>query len=132
MYIYNLKFFIFLILKALIVIVPILLSVAYFTHIERKIMGTVQRRQGPNVVGAFGTLQAMADGLKLLVKEVILPSNSNLSIFLLTPILTFSLALMNWAVIPFDSHSFYLNINLSLLYLFAISSLAVYGILLSG
>jgi NADH-quinone oxidoreductase subunit H len=72
-----------------------LLAVAYFTHIERKIMGTVQRRQGPNVVGTFGIFQALADGLKLLVKEVILPSNANLNIFLLTPVLTFSLALMN-------------------------------------
>jgi len=132
MYNINIKFFFFLILKTLIIIVPILLCVAYFTHIERKIMGTVQRRQGPNVVGSFGTLQAIADGLKLLVKEVILPSNSNLSIFLLTPVLTFSLSLMNWAVIPFDFHAFYVNINVSLLYLFAISSLSIYGILLSG
>lgn len=132
MYTFDFKFFIYLIIKTLIIVLPILLSVAYFTHIERKIMGTVQRRQGPNVVGTFGILQALADGLKLLVKEVILPSNANLNIFLLTPVLTFSLSLMNWAVIPFDAHAYFININLSLLYLFAISSLSIYGILLSG
>ena len=132
MYTINIKFISFIIIKILIIILPILLSVAYFTHIERKIMGTVQRRQGPNVVGLFGIFQALADGLKLLVKEVILPSNANLNLFLLTPVLTFSLSLMNWAVIPFDNHAYFVNINLSLLYLFAISSLAIYGVLLSG
>jgi NADH-quinone oxidoreductase subunit H len=120
------------ILKILIIIVPLLISVAYFTLAERKIMGSIQRRRGPNVVGYLGLLQPLADGLKLFVKETILPTAANTGIFLLAPLLTFILSLMGWAVIPFGEGLVLSNINLGILYLFAISSLSVYGIVLSG
>jgi len=109
-----------------------LLSVAYFTHIERKVMGTIQRRQGPNVVGVYGLLQPLTDGFKLLIKEIIIPSNSNIIIYLVTPVLTFAIAIISWAVIPFNVYASYTTINLSLLYLLASSSLGIYGIILSG
>jgi len=95
-------------------------------------MGAIQRRRGPNVIGYLGLLQPLADGLKLFVKETILPSSANLGIFLLAPILTFFLSLMGWAVIPFGEGLVLSNINVGLLYLFAVSSLSVYGIVLSG
>lgn len=119
-------------LKILIIVIPLLLSVAYFTLAERKIMGAIQRRRGPNVIGYLGLLQPLADGLKLFVKETILPSSANLGIFLLAPILTFFLSIMGWAVIPFGEGLVLSNINVGLLYLFAVSSLSVYGIVLSG
>jgi len=119
-------------LKILAIIVPLLISVAYFTLAERKIMGSIQRRKGPNVIGYLGLLQPLADGLKLFVKETILPSNANLNIFLLAPMLTFILSLMGWAVIPFSSGTVIGDINVGILYLFAISSLSVYGIITSG
>lgn len=119
-------------LKLLIIIIPLLISVAYFTLAERKIMGSIQRRRGPNVVGYLGLLQPLADGLKLFVKETILPSTSNLSIFLLAPLITFILSLMGWAVIPFSKYGVVSDLNVGILYLFAISSLSVYGIVLSG
>jgi NADH-quinone oxidoreductase subunit H len=125
------KFFIIL-LKILSIIVPLLIAVAFFTVAERKIMGIIQRRRGPNVIGFAGLLQALADGLKLFVKETILPSNSNLIIFLLAPILCFLLSLMGWAIIPFSTQVVISDINLGILYLFAISSLNVYSILLAG
>jgi len=120
------------ILKILIIIVPLLISVAYFTLAERKVMGAIQRRRGPNVIGFLGLLQPLADGLKLFVKETILPTASNQGIFLLAPLLTFLLSLMGWAVIPFGQGLVLSNINVGILYLFAISSLSVYGIVLSG
>ena len=120
------------ILKILTIIVPLLLSVAYFTIAERKIMGIIQRRKGPNVIGFVGLLQPLADGLKLFAKETILPSNSNLTIFLIAPILTFLLSLMGWAVIPFSEQIVLADLNVGILYLFATSSLSVYGILLAG
>lgn len=113
-------------------IIPLLIAVAFFTVAERKIMGIIQRRRGPNVVGYAGLLQALADGLKLFVKETILPSNSNLIIFLFAPILCFLLSLMGWAVIPFSNQVVISDINFGVLYLFAISSLNVYSILLAG
>ena len=126
-------FYIFIILiKVLVLIFPILISVAYFTLAERKIMGTIQRRRGPNVVGVFGLLQPLSDGLKLLVKESIIPSNSNKVIFILSPIATFFISLLGWAIIPFDKYSILADINLGLLYLFAVSSLGVFGIIMSG
>jgi len=126
-------FFILIILiKVLVLIIPILISVAYFTLAERKIMGTIQRRRGPNVVGVFGLLQPLSDGLKLLVKESIIPSNSNKIIFILSPIATFFISLLGWAIIPFDKYSVLSDINLGLLYLFAVSSLGVFGIIMSG
>jgi len=119
-------------LKILSVVVPLLISVAYFTLAERKIMGSIQRRKGPNVIGYLGLLQPLADGLKLFAKETILPSNANLSIFLIAPMLTFILSLMGWAVIPFSDGTVLADINVGILYLFAISSLSVYGIITSG
>jgi NADH-quinone oxidoreductase subunit H len=113
-------------------IIPLLIAVAFFTVAERKIMGVIQRRRGPNVIGYAGLLQALADGLKLFVKETILPSNSNLIIFLLAPILCFLLSLIGWAVIPFSHQVVISDLNLGVLYLFAISSLNVYSILLAG
>jgi len=121
-----------IILKILTIIVPLLLSVAYFTIAERKLMGIIQRRKGPNVIGFLGLLQPLADGLKLFAKETILPSNSNIVIFLIAPILTFLLSLMGWAVIPFSEKIVLTDLNVGILYLFATSSLSVYGILMAG
>jgi len=121
-----------LILKILAVVVPLLISVAFFTVAERKIMGIIQRRKGPNVIGYMGMLQALADGLKLFVKETTLPSNSNIVIFLLAPVLCFVLSLIGWAVIPFSYGAVVADINLGIIYLFAVSSLNVYSILLAG
>ena len=123
---------VFVLIKILIIIVPLLISVAYFTLAERKIMGTIQRRRGPNVIGLFGLFQPLSDGLKLLVKESIIPSNSNKILFLISPIITFSISLLGWAIIPFDKYSVLAEINIGLLYIFAVSSLGVYGIILSG
>jgi NADH-quinone oxidoreductase subunit H len=121
-----------LILKILFIIIPLLLAVAWFTVAERKIMGIIQRRRGPNVIGYLGLLQALADGLKLFVKETTLPSNSNLVIFLIAPVLCFLLSLIGWAVIPFSSQIVVSDINLGILYLFSVSALNVYSILLAG
>lgn len=120
------------ILKILSVIVAVLIGVAYFTLAERKIMGTIQRRKGPNVVGFQGLLQPLADGLKLFVKETILPSNANKALFLLAPMLTFGLSLLGWLVIPFGEGLVLADINVGILYLLAVSALGVYGIILSG
>ena len=121
-----------IILKVLAIVIPLLISVAYFTIAERKFMGSIQRRRGPNVIGFLGLLQPLADGLKLFVKETILPSNSNLYVFLLAPILTFILSLIGWAIIPLSEGLVISDLNLGVLYLFAISSLSVYGIILAG
>lgn len=123
---------IILLLKILTIVVPLLLSVAYFTIAERKIMGVIQRRKGPNVIGFVGLLQPLADGLKLFAKETILPSNSNIMIFLIAPILTFMLSLVGWAVIPFSETIVLADLNVGILYLLATSSLSVYGILMAG
>jgi len=119
-------------LKVLSIIVPLLISVAYFTIAERKLMGSIQRRRGPNVIGFLGLLQPLADGLKLFVKETILPSNSNLFIFIIAPLLTFILSLIGWAVIPLSETIVVSDLNLGILYLLAVSSLSVYGIILAG
>lgn len=121
-----------IILKILAIVIPLLISVAYFTIAERKFMGSIQRRKGPNVIGFLGLLQPLADGLKLFVKETILPSSSNVYIFLLAPIITFILSLVGWAVIPLSETVVISDMNLGILYLFAISSLSVYGIILAG
>lgn len=120
------------ILKILSITVPLLIAVAYFTVAERKIMGAIQRRRGPNVIGFIGTLQAFADGLKLFAKETTLPSNSNVIIFLIAPLLSFLLSLIGWAVIPFSEKAVLADVNLGSLYLLAVSSLNVYGIILAG
>jgi NADH-quinone oxidoreductase subunit H len=114
------------------IIVPLLIAIAYFTLIERKILGFMQRRRGPNVVGFFGILQPIADGVKLIFKETILPTYSNKILFLVAPLITFTLSLLNWAIIPFSSKFGYVNIELGVLYLFAVSSLGVYGIICAG
>ncbi len=120
------------ILKILTIVVPLLIAVAYFTIAERKIMGIIQRRKGPNVIGFLGLLQPLADGLKLFSKETILPSNSNIVVFMLAPILTFILSLIGWAVIPFSYQVVLADLNIGVLYLFATSSLSVYGIIMAG
>ena len=125
-------FILITILKILSIVVPLLIAVAYFTIAERKIMGAIQRRRGPNVIGFIGLLQPLADGLKLFAKETTLPNNANISIFLLAPALSFILSLIGWSVIPFSNGVVLCDINLGILYLFAISSLNVYGILFAG
>ena len=106
--------------------------IAYLTYFERKVIGAIQLRKGPNVVGPFGLLQPLADGIKLLTKETIFPENSNKFIFALSPILTFALALLGWAVIPVDFKIVLADINVGIMYVFAISSLGVYGIIMAG
>jgi NADH-quinone oxidoreductase subunit H len=118
--------------EVLAVVVPLLIAVAYLTYFERKVLAYSQLRKGPNVVGPFGLLQPFADGLKLLLKETIVPSGANRVVFIVAPIVTFTLSLVAWAVIPFDAGVVISNINVGILYLFAISSLGVYGIILAG
>jgi NADH-quinone oxidoreductase subunit H len=129
---YTTFFYIVTLIKVLAIVVPILISVAYFTLAERKILGAIQRRMGPNVVGVYGLLQPLSDGFKLLVKETVLPSSANQLIFILSPILTFVISLMGWAIIPFDKYAVFSEINVGVLYLYAASSLGVYGIIMSG
>lgn len=119
-------------LKSLFLIISILISVAYLTLLERQLMGILQRRKGPLVVGFLGLLQPLADGLKLFLKEIIIPSSSNKILFILAPIFSFFFSLLNWAVIPYSEHLILSNINLTIFYLLSISSLNVYGIILSG
>jgi NADH-quinone oxidoreductase subunit H len=121
-----------ILLEILAIVVPLLLAIAYLTLAERKVMAAVQLRKGPNVVGPFGLLQPIADGLKMLVKETVIPSGANRVVFIAAPILTFTLSLIAWAVIPFDRGVVLSNINVGILYLFAISSLGVYGIIMAG
>lgn len=119
-------------LKVVAIILPLLLSVAYLTYAERRVIGLMQLRRGPNVVGPFGLLQPIADAVKLMFKELIIPTAANKVIFILAPIITFVLALIGWAVIPFDKGLVLANINVGVLYIMAISSLGVYGIIIAG
>ncbi|MEQ8397184.1 NADH-quinone oxidoreductase subunit NuoH [Thalassobaculum sp.] len=118
--------------QILAIVVPLLVAVAYLTFFERKVIAAMQLRKGPNVVGPFGLLQPLADGVKLLAKETILPSGANKIVFLLAPMLTFILSLIAWAVIPFGPDMVLADINVGVLYLFAISSLGVYGVIMAG
>ncbi|MFT8674524.1 MAG: NADH-quinone oxidoreductase subunit NuoH [Acetobacter sp.] len=123
---------ILMVLETLAVLVPLLIGVAYLTLMERKVMAAMQRRRGPNVNGPFGLLQAFADAIKMIVKETVIPSGANRVLFLFAPFLTFSLAMVAWAVIPTGNGLAVANINVGILYLLAISSLGVYGILIAG
>jgi NADH-quinone oxidoreductase subunit H len=123
---------IILVVEILAIIVPLLLAVAYLTYAERKVLAAAQLRMGPNVVGWFGLLQPIADGAKLFLKETVIPTGANRVIFIAAPILTFVLSLIAWAVIPFDDGVVVANINVGILYLFAISSLGVYGVIMAG
>ena len=118
--------------KILFLLVPVLVSVAMIVWLDRRIWAFVQKRQGPNVVGPFGLLQSLADALKYIFKEVIIPSSSDKAIFILAPIITMTLALISWAVIPFSATQVLADINVGILYLFAVSSLGVYGIIMGG
>ena len=118
--------------KILFLLVPVLVSVAIIVWLDRRVWAFVQKRQGPNVVGPFGLLQSVADALKYIFKEIIIPSSSNKVIFILAPIITMTLALIAWAVIPFDEGQVLANINVGVLYIFAVSSLGVYGIIMGG
>ena len=118
--------------KILFLLVPVLVSVAMIVWLDRRVWAFVQKRQGPNVVGPFGLLQSLADALKYIFKEIIIPSSSNKVIFILAPIVTMTLALIAWAVIPFSATQVLADINVGILYLFAVSSLGVYGIIMGG
>jgi NADH-quinone oxidoreductase subunit H len=129
---YDLQYLILIVLGIVAIIVPLLLAVAMGVYLERKIWGAIHLRRGPNVVGPFGLLQSFADGLKLFVKETIVPAGANKAVFFIAPIITFALAMVAWAVIPFQPGVVLADINVGILYLFAISSLGVYGIIMSG
>jgi NADH-quinone oxidoreductase subunit H len=118
--------------KILFLLIPVLVSVAMIVWLDRRLWAFVQKRRGPNVVGPFGLLQSLADALKYMFKEIIIPASSNKVIFILAPIITMTLALMSWAVIPFGESQVIANINVGILYLFAVSSLGVYGIIMGG
>lgn len=119
-------------ISSILLIIGILLTVAFFTLAERKILGVVQFRRGPNVIGVYGLLQPLSDGLKLLIKEPLFPSASDKTIFLIAPLITFLFSLINWVVIPFSFNAFIVEISFSILYILAGSALGIYGILMSG
>jgi len=125
-------FILITVIKSLLIALPLIIAVAYFTLVERKIMAGIQRRRGPDVVGAWGLIQPFSDAAKLILKETILPSTANTVLFVIAPILSFMLSLVGWAVIPFGETFVLADINVGVLYLFAISSLGVYGIIMSG
>lgn len=122
----------YLILEYLLIILPVLIGVAYMTLVEREILGSIQRRKGPNVVGPSGILQPLADGLKLMLKEIILPTNVNTFLFILAPVITFTGTMLYWAILPLSKGVTYTDFNVGVLFFYAISSLAIYGIILAG
>ena len=121
-----------IVIKIVGIVIPVMLFVAYLTYFERKVIGAIHLRKGPNVVGPFGLMQPIADGIKLFLKETIIPASANRAVFIIAPCVTFILALVAWAVIPFDHGMVLADINVGILFLFAISSLGVYGILMAG
>jgi NADH-quinone oxidoreductase subunit H len=128
----NLGIVILTLLESLALIVPLLIGVAYLTYFERRVMGAIQLRKGPNIVGPFGLWQPFADAIKMLFKETIIPTGADRLLFIIAPMITFGLAVVAWAVIPVNNHWAVANINVGVLYLFAISSLGVYGIIIAG
>ena len=118
--------------KILLLLIPILVSVALIVWFDRRVWGFVQKRKGPNVVGPFGLFQTVADALKYIFKEIIIPASANKAVFILAPIVTMTLALSAWAVIPLSERIIISDINVGILYIFAISSLGVYGIIMGG
>lgn len=129
---YEWAWFVATVSGILLIAFPVMLAVAMIIYMDRKVLGAVMLRRGPNVVGPFGLLQSFADGLKVFLQETIIPSAANKGIFLLAPIVTFTVALAAWAVIPFDAHMVLADINVGLLYILAISSLGVYGVVMAG
>lgn len=125
-------YFVAIVLMIIVVVLPLTISVAFAVYFDRKIWAAVQMRRGPNVVGPFGLLQSFADGFKLFLKETVIPSGANKVVFLLAPMITFTLALISWAVVPFGENMAVANINVGILYILAISSLGVYGVIMSG
>jgi NADH-quinone oxidoreductase subunit H len=129
---YGFGWFVATLLLILLIVLPLLLVVALSVYFDRKIWAAIQMRRGPNVVGPFGILQSFADGAKLFLKETIVPASANKGIFILAPMITFTLALVGWAVVPFSAEAVLADINIGVLYILAISSLGVYGIIMSG
>ncbi len=128
----NINYISHIAFKILILVIPLILFVAYLTYFERRVIGLMQMRKGPNIVGPFGLLQPIADAIKLIFKEIIIPSKSNKILFILAPMITFTLSLIGWAVIPISQQFVIANINVGVLYVLAISSLGVYGIIIAG
>ena len=128
----NILDFICLFCDFLGILIPLLISVAFLTLLERKVMGAMQSRRGPNVVGFAGLLQPIADGVKLLFKETVIPAYSNKILFIFAPVLTFMICILGWFIIPFPNGGGVLKLNMGILYLLALSSIGVYGIILAG
>lgn len=125
-------FMIGVLMKVFCILVPLLVSIAYLTLAERKVLGYIQGRKGPNVVGVYGVLQPIADGLKLFTKEIIIPNHANIYIYILSPIFSLTLAFIVWGAVPYDEGVVLSDIGIGVLYLFAVSSISVYAILMSG